>query len=88
MAWSLPNAARNPLSNVFEQDGIHQIYDDILPYHEFSVRLPQSAIPDLDKILKSITPDEARAEAVGAADFLCCRVRYVCGRLLCDLGVV
>lgn len=42
------------------QDGMHQPYDDILPYHEFSIRLPQKDIDKLDKILQSVSPEEVR----------------------------
>jgi hypothetical protein len=40
------------------QDGVHQPFDDVLPYHEFALRLPQADIPRLDDILRSVTPTE------------------------------
>lgn len=35
---------------------MHQFFDDVLPYHQFSLRVAQSDIPRLDAILASV-PD-------------------------------
>lgn len=39
------------------QDGVYQPFQDLLPYHDFSVRLPKSRLPHITEILTAI-PDE------------------------------
>jgi hypothetical protein len=39
------------------QDDVYQAWEDLLPYHEFSVRLPKSRIAALPELLAAI-PDE------------------------------
>lgn len=56
---------------VVVMDNIRQPGDDVLPYHEFSVRVPQKDIDKLDRILKSIAPEEARLPAGWQHLFLC-----------------
>ena len=51
------------------QDGVHQPFDDVLPYHEFSLRLPQSDIPRLDDILRSVSAGELLALQAGVKRF-------------------
>jgi hypothetical protein len=51
------------------QDGVHQPFDDVLPYHEFSLRLPQADIARLDDILRSVTPVELAALQRGVRRF-------------------
>lgn len=38
------------------QDDVNQFFDDVLPYHAFSLRVAQADIPRLDVILKAV-PD-------------------------------
>jgi hypothetical protein len=51
------------------QDGVHQPFDDVLPYHEFSIRLPQADIGRLDAILRAVTPSELRLLQAGVRRF-------------------
>jgi hypothetical protein len=39
------------------QDGMHQPFEDQLPYNSFSVRLPRSRLPHIADLLSAI-PDE------------------------------
>ncbi len=50
---------------VIIQDGVHQPFDDVLPYHEFALRLPQADIERLDAILRAVTPAELRLLQAG-----------------------
>ncbi len=51
------------------QDGVHQPFDDVLPYHEFSLRLPQAEIDRLDDVLRDVSPAELRALQAGVRRF-------------------
>ena len=46
---------------VIIQDGVHQPYDDVIPYHEFSLRVPQAELENLEARLRAITPLQLRA---------------------------
>jgi hypothetical protein len=43
------------------QDAVFQPYEDLLPYHTFSVRVPSSRLPQLLHILRAIPDAEAIA---------------------------
>jgi hypothetical protein len=47
------------------QDGVQQPYEDLLPYHEFSVRIPRARISQLVDALRAVTP--ARHERMRAS---------------------
>jgi hypothetical protein len=51
------------------QDGIHQPFDDVLPYHEFALRLPQSDMDSVDAILRGVSPTELLALQNGVRRF-------------------
>lgn len=40
------------------QDDVYQPYEDQLPYHEFSIRLPKASIPDIVPLLSEVTDTE------------------------------
>jgi hypothetical protein len=46
---------------VIIQDGIRQSFDDILPYWDFSLRVPQSEIPNLPAILDAVSAQKREA---------------------------
>ncbi|KAF8062027.1 glucuronosyltransferase [Scenedesmus sp. PABB004] len=52
---------------VIVQDGVHQPYQDQLPYHEFSVRLPKARLPHVSAVLAAIKPAEYAALRAGLA---------------------
>ena len=60
----LPDCARPAVTlPPFSQEGIHQPGDDVLPYHEFSLRLGLEDMPNLAHILRSYSPaDIARLQ--------------------------
>lgn len=43
---------------VIIQDGVRQPLDDVLPYWKFALRIPQKEIPNLERILRAVTPEE------------------------------
>ena len=45
---------------VIIQDGVHQPYDDVIPYHKFSLRVPQAELENLEARLRAITPAQLR----------------------------
>ena len=51
------------------QDGVHQPYDDVLPYDAFSLRLPQADVASLDAVLRSVSDAELRALQAGVRRF-------------------
>lgn len=52
---------------VLVQDGVYQPYQDLLPYDEFSVRIPKARLPHIAEVLASISDDEYRALRAGVA---------------------
>jgi len=46
---------------VIVQDGVHQAFEDIIPYADFSIRIRHSEIPDLLALLRAI-PESRRQE--------------------------
>ena len=51
------------------QDGVHQPYDDVLPYDAFSLRLPQSDVAQLDAVLRGVSDLELRVLQAGVRRF-------------------
>jgi hypothetical protein len=51
------------------QDGVHQPYDDVLPYDAFSLRLPSSDVANLDAVLRGVSDAELRALQAGLRRF-------------------
>jgi len=45
---------------VIIQDGVRQPLDDVVPYYKFAVTVPQRDIPDLERLLRAVTPEEIR----------------------------
>lgn len=45
---------------VVVQDGILQPGDDVLPYHDFAVRIPEEKVDEIEEILRAIPPKEIR----------------------------
>jgi hypothetical protein len=40
------------------QDHVYQPYEDIIPYADFSIRLPNSDLPRIRELLGGVTPEE------------------------------
>ena len=40
------------------QEHVHQAFDDVLNYEEFSIRLNVADMPNLVDILKAVTPEQ------------------------------
>lgn len=53
----------------FRQDGVHQPGDDVLPYDQFAVRLPERDVDDLKELLEGMPPQEVRALQQGVHRF-------------------
>jgi len=53
LTWCIP---------VIIQDGVRQSFDDVLPYWDFALRVPQAELPALDHILRAVP--ESRREAM------------------------
>lgn len=43
---------------VIVQDGVYQPYQDLLPYQQFSIRLPKHRLPHIAEVLSSISDEE------------------------------
>ena len=54
---------------VIIQDGVHQVYDDLLPYDAFSVRIPQAELGQLEARLRAIPPAKLRVLQHGVRRF-------------------
>jgi hypothetical protein len=54
----LPIAVTHACVPVIIQDHVHQPFEDILPYHHFSVRLRVKDVPSIVSILRSYTDEQ------------------------------
>eukprot|EP00775_Hariotina_reticulata_P004063 gene4063-4310_t len=54
---------------VIVQDGVHQPYQDLLPYHEFSIRLPKARLPHIAEVLEDISDRDYRRLRAGVAQY-------------------
>ena len=56
-----PRASRSPRPAPLSphlQEFVHQAFDDVLNYEDFSIRLNVADMPNLVDILKAVTPEQ------------------------------
>lgn len=73
---------------VIVQDGVKQPGDDVLPYPDFAVRIPESSVDQIEEILRAIPPQEARPRRRLTPPARCGSAERACTLPHCDHAAV